>query len=125
MKHEPGFGGTLLLGSHQRRNQHPKCLPLLVRPRRSIPRLCTSKSWRKCPRYAVIGAPPEEMRGLQGLQVEPHHHSEIGIEAMICFRFADLSDPRADFGLRQDSEAEMLIQWAIPWDVPEGCERER
>jgi hypothetical protein len=65
------------------------------------------------------------MRGLQGLQIESHDDSESGIKAMVCFRFSDLSDRWADFGLGQDSEAEMLIQRAIPWDVPEGCERER
>jgi hypothetical protein len=60
-----------------------------------------------------------------GRQIEPHDHSELGIKAMICFGFAGLSDPGADFGLGQESEAEMLIQRAIPWNVPEGCERER
>lgn len=79
------------------------------------------------PGTPAIGYPLEERLDWLRLQVEFHDHSEVGIKAVIGFRVAGLLDSWADLVLvlRQDSESEMLMQRPIPWNMPEGRERER
>jgi hypothetical protein len=57
--------------------------------------------------------------------MEAHDHPELGIKAVIGFRFADLLDSWSGLVLGEKSEAEMLAQRLIPRNVSEGCERER